>query len=71
MNVFKDYVGFPGSSASKEFARNARNPSSVPRSGRSPGEGIGYPLQHSWASLMAQMVKNPPVIRETWVQSLD
>ena len=71
MNVFKDYVGLPGSSAGKEFARSARNPSSVPRSGRSPGEGIGYPLQHSWASLVAQMVKNPPVIRETWVRSLD
>ena len=35
-----------------------------------PGEGIGYPLQYSWASLVAQMVKNPPVMRETWVQSL-
>ena len=35
-----------------------------------PGEGIGYPLQYSWASLVAHMVKNPPVMRETWVQSL-
>ena len=35
-----------------------------------PGEGIGYPLQHSWASLVAQMVKNPPAEQDTWVQSL-
>ena len=35
-----------------------------------PGKGIGYPLQNSWASLVAQMVKNPPAIQETWVQSL-
>ena len=40
------------------------------QSGRSPGEGIGYPLQYSWASLVVQMVKKPPTIRETWVQSL-
>ena len=38
--------------------------------GRSPGEGIGYPLQYSWASLVAQLVKNPPRMRETWVRSL-
>ena len=38
--------------------------------GRSPGEGIGYPLQYSWASLAAQTVKNLPAVRETWVQSL-
>ena len=38
--------------------------------GRSPGEGIGYPLQYSWASLVVQLVKNPPAMRETWVQSL-
>ena len=38
--------------------------------GRSPGEGIGYPLQCSWASLVAQLVKNPPAMRETWVRSL-
>ena len=42
----------------------------IPRSGRSPGEGIGYPLQYSWASLVAQLVKNPPAIQETWVRSL-
>ena len=38
--------------------------------GSSPGEGIGYPLQYSWASLVAQMVKNLPAMGETWVQSL-
>ena len=42
----------------------------MPGSGRSPGEGIGYPLQFSWASLVAQLVKNPPAMCETWVQSL-
>ena len=42
----------------------------IPGSGSSPGEGIGDPLQYSWASLVAQMVKNPPVMQETWVQSL-
>ena len=43
----------------------------IPGSGRSPGEGIGYPLQYSWASLVAQLVKNPPAVQETWVRSLD
>jgi len=38
--------------------------------GRSSGEGTGYPLQYSWASLVAQLIKNPPAMRETWVQSL-
>ena len=42
----------------------------IPGSGRYPGEGIGYPLQYSWTSLVAQMVKNPPAMRETWVRSL-
>ena len=42
----------------------------ISRLGRSAGEGIGYPLQYSWASLVAQLVKNPPVMWETWVQSL-
>ena len=42
----------------------------IPGSGRSPGEGIGYPVQYSWASLVAQLVKNPPAMRETWVRSL-
>ena len=42
----------------------------IPGWGRSPGEGIGYPLQYSWASLVTQMVKNLPAMWETWVQSL-
>ena len=42
----------------------------IPGSGRSPGERIGYPLQYSWASLVAQLVKNPPAMWETWVRSL-
>jgi len=42
----------------------------IPGSGRSAREGIGYPLQYSWASLAAQLVKNPPAMQETWVQSL-
>ena len=61
---------FPGSSAGKESVCNAGDPSSSPGSGRSPGEGIGYPLQYSWASLVGQMVKNPPAMQETWVHSL-
>ena len=64
------YMGFPGSSAGKESACNAGDPGSIPGLGRSPGEGMGYPLQYSWAPLVAQMVKNPPAKRETWVQSL-
>ena len=49
---------------------NAGDPSSIPGSGRSAGEGIGYPLQYSQGSLVAQLVKNPPTVWETWVQSL-
>ena len=60
----------PGSSTGKESASNAGDPGSIPGLGRSPGGGIGYPLQYSWASLVAQMVKNPPAMQETWVQSL-
>ena len=63
-------MGFPGSSAGKESAYNAGDPSSIPGLGRSPGEGIGYPLQYLWASLVTQLVKNPPPMRETWVPSL-
>ena len=43
----------------------------IPGSGRYAGEGISYPLQYSWASLVAQMEKNPPAMWETWVRSLD
>ena len=42
----------------------------IPGSGRSPGEWMGYPLQYSWAFLLAQLVKNVPAMQETWVQSL-
>ena len=60
----------PGSSADKESACNAGDPSSIPGLGRSPVEGIGYALQYSWISLVAQTVKNLPVMRETWIRSL-
>ena len=63
-------MGFPDSSAGKESAYNAGDPSLIPRLGRSPGEGIGYPLQYFWASLVAQLVKNPRAMWETWVRSL-
>ena len=58
------------SSAGKESACKAGDLGSIPGLGRSPGEGIDYPLQYSWASLVAQLVKNPPARQETWVQSL-
>ena len=58
------------SSVGKESACNAGDPGLIPGSGRSPGEGIGYLLQYSWASLVAQLVKNTPAVRETWVRSL-
>ena len=51
----------------KESACSAGDPSSIPGSGRSAAEGIDYSLQYSWASLVAQLVKNPPAKRETWV----
>ena len=63
--------GFPGGSAGKESACNAGDPGSISGPGSSPGKGTGYPLQYSWASLVVQMVKNPPAMQETWVQSLD
>ena len=59
----KDKVG-------KESACNAGDPGLIPGLGRSAGEGIGYPLQYSCASLVAQLVKNPPAMQETWVRSL-
>ena len=61
---------FPYSSGGKQSTCNARDPGSIPRLGRSAGEGIGYPLQYSWDSLVAQLVKNTPAMWETWVQSL-
>ena len=53
------------SSAGKESTCNAGDPGSIPGSGRCPGEGRGYPLQHSWASLVAQVVKKPPAMQKT------
>ena len=64
------FLGFPCGSAGKESTCNAGDPGSVPGSGRSPGEGIGYPLQCSWTFLVAQLVKNPLVMWETWIWSL-
>ena len=61
---------FPDSSVGKESACNAGDPSLILGLGRSPGEGIGYPLQYSWPSLVAQLVKNLSAMRETYVQSL-
>ena len=56
----------PDISVSKISTCNAGDPGSIPGSRRSAGEGIGCPLQYSWASLVAQLVKNPPVMQETW-----
>ena len=65
-----EMMGFPDSSVGKESACNTGDSGSIPGSESSPGEGIGYPLQHSWISLVAQLLKNPPAMWETWVQSL-
>ena len=61
----------PDSSVGKESTCNKGDPDSIPGSGRSAGESIGYPLQYSWASLVAQLGKNLPAMWETWDQSLD
>ena len=66
----KPKLGFPDSSVGKESTCDAGDPSLIPRLGRSTGEVIGYPLKYSWASLVAQLVKNPPAMQETWVPSL-
>ena len=60
-------MGFPHSSVGKESACNAGDPGSIPGLGRSTGEGIGYPLQCSWASLVTQLVKNPLAMWDSWV----
>ena len=62
--------GFPGGSTGKESACNVGDPGSVPGSGRFAGERIGSPLQYTWASLVAKLVKNLPAMWETQVQSL-
>jgi len=63
------YTGlfFPDSSVGKESICNAGDPGSIPGLGRSAGEGIGHLLQCPWASHVAQLVKNPPAVLETWV----
>ena len=63
-------MGFPHSSVGKESTCNAGDPSLIPGPGRSPGEGIGYPLQYFGASLVAQLVKNLPAMQETPVRFL-
>ena len=68
MNIM--ILGFPDSSVGKEYTCNAGDPSSIPGLGRFAGEGIGYPFQYSWVSLVAQLVKNLPAMRETWGRSL-
>jgi len=63
-------LGFSGGSVGKESTCNAGDPGLIPGSGRSAGEGKGYPLQCSWVSLATQMVKNLPAVWEIWVQAL-
>ena len=63
-------MGYPGNSAGEESTFNAGDPGLIARLGRSPAEGIGYPLQYLGASLVAQLVKNLPEIRGTWIQPL-
>ena len=67
---FQSSVGFPDSSVGKESTCSAGDPGSIPGSEGSAGEGVGYPFQYSRASLVAQLVKNPPAVWEAWVQSL-
>ena len=59
--------GLPDSSVGKESACNEGDPGWIPQLGRAPGEGLGYPLQYPWASLVAQLVKNPPAVQGTWL----
>ena len=68
--MIRKIITFPDSSVGKESACNAGDPCLIPGSGRSAEEGIGYPFQYTWASLVAQLVKNLPATWETWAQSL-
>ena len=65
--IYDCFLIFPDNSIGKGSACNAGDPSSIPGLGRYAGEGIGYPLQYSWASLVTQLVKNPRAIWETWI----
>ena len=64
------HFGLPDSSVGKESTCNTGDPGLILGLGRSTGKGKGYPLQYSWASLMAQLIKNPPAMQETWVWSM-
>ena len=68
--TFYYYQGFPGGSTGKASACNEGDPGLTPGSGRCPGEETGCPLQYSWASLVAQLLKNPTAMWETWIRSL-
>ena len=70
MPLISTLKGFHDGSVGKESTCNAGDPGSIPGSGRSVGEGIGNPLLYSWASLVAQLVKNSPAMWEAWVRSL-
>ena len=61
------FMGFLDSSVGKESACNAGDPGSIPGLGRSPGKGIGYPLQYSWTSLVAQLVMLQLARQDPWV----
>ena len=65
------FVGFPDSSVGKESNCNKRDSSLIPGSGRSTGKRISYPFRYSWYSLVVQLVKKLPAMRETWVRPLD
>ena len=70
VQVHMSYQGFHHSSVGKESTCNMGDPSSIPGLRRSIGDGIGYPLQYSWAFLVAQLVKNLPAMWDNWVWSL-
>ena len=70
LNSITHSIGFPHSSVGKESTYNAGDLDSIPESGRSPGKKIGYPLQYSWASLVAQMVKHLPAMHQKFPDTL-
>ena len=70
MSLLFNMLSFPDSSVGKEYTCNAGYTSSIPGSGISAGEDIGYPLQYSWVSLVSQLVKTLPAMWETLVLSL-
>ena len=68
--IFISSFGFSDYSVGKESVCNAGDTSSIPRSGRTAREGIGYPFRYSWVSLVVQLVKNQPAMWEAWIRSL-